>query len=85
MKMGKRLKMDEQVVRENFSFAGGITRYLFMKGFAKAHIDRAARGVDANVIRKMVSSQSISKGENQVDAHSLVLWAVPKNHQGEYD
>jgi hypothetical protein len=44
----------------------------------------ASEIVDIKSIMKMLSSQSSTKGEDQVTVHSLVLWSTKKDAQGKY-
>jgi hypothetical protein len=46
--------------------------------------DEASEVVVAKSIMKMVSSQSSTKGKDQVTVHSLVLWLTKKDAQGNY-
>jgi hypothetical protein len=82
--MGLKLGVEKAIIQENFLHTSGITRYLFQSGAGKKHVDEAIEVVNASTICSMVSSQSASKGDNQVIVHSLVLWSVPKDVDGNF-
>jgi len=84
IEMAEKINVPEDIVEENYLHSGGITRYLFEEGLGKKKVDKAVEGALTPSIMKMVSSQAVSKGEDQVTVHSLVLWSVEKDKDGKY-
>ena len=80
--MGKHLKVSSDIIKNNFLYMGGITRYLLCKNWAKESVDTACRHVNPKAIVAMVSSQGVSRDENHVIVHSLVLWSFKSNAAG---
>jgi hypothetical protein len=82
--MERKLGVEEAVIQEKFLHTRGITRYLFQSGVGTKRVDKAIEVVNASAICRMVSSQSASKGDNQVIVYSLALWSVPKYVDGNF-
>lgn len=74
--------VEQDVVKTNFRYIGGITRYLFEPpGNAERIVKEAVAAVDTCAITSMLSMQVISRAPNSrtaalVAVHSLVLWKV---------
>jgi hypothetical protein len=68
---------------DNFEHMNGITRYLFVKGYAKLKVDESVQLVNVKAIRQMVAMQSTNKATENAAVHALVLWSVQKDKNGK--
>ena len=64
------------VVKTNFRYMNGITRYLFEQGNAKLKVEEAVLDVDSSAIMRMVSMRATTTAVENFMVHSLVLWKV---------
>jgi hypothetical protein len=74
--IGSQIGVDQDIVKANLQYIGGITRYLFEPGIAVLKVKEAVTQVDASSITKMVSMQSSNKATELFMVHALVLWKV---------
>lgn len=74
LKIAEMLGVEEETVKENFSYMNGIARYLFKPGAAQGKVTSAVKEVSASSITKMLSMQASTSAEQSVAVHSLVLW-----------
>lgn len=74
LKIAEMLGVEKKIIRENYSYMNGITRYLFKPGAAKEKVLSAVQEVSASSITNMVSMQASTRAEQLVTVHSLVLW-----------
>ena len=69
------LGVERTVVKDNWRYMEGITRFLFEKDRAKNKVKRSLTKVNTKSITRMVSMHELAqKGKNHLMAHSLVLW-----------
>ena len=73
LKIAEMLGVEEETVKENFSYMNGIVRYLFEPGAAKEKVTSAVEEVSTSSITKMVSMQSSTPAEQFGAVHSLVF------------
>lgn len=83
--IGSLIGVDQDIVKTNLRYMGGITRYLFEPDGAKLKVEDAVTHVDASSIMKMVSSQASNKAAELFMVHSLVLWKVDVANGRGYD
>jgi hypothetical protein len=50
------LKVQRHVVEENYSYMGGIARYLFEEGIAKKKVQNAVMEINPQAIANLVAS-----------------------------
>jgi hypothetical protein len=85
LRIGSLIGVEQDIVKTNLRYMGGITRYLFEPGSAKLKVEDAVRHVDASSITKMVSMQASNKAAELCMLHALVLWKVDVADGRGYD
>jgi hypothetical protein len=75
--------LSKEDMLDNFEHMNGITRYLFVKGYAKQKVDESVQLVNAKKIRQMVAIQSTNKATENAAVHALVLWSVQKTRMAK--